>query len=262
MDFGLITAAFVAGLLTFLAPCTLPLVPGFLGFISGVSVDEMQDGKQSGKARRRVFLNGVLYVIGFSLVFILLGSLFGLGGATFVKYRLVLAKWGGIVVILFGFYLIVSQFKLSSILSRWRLFQSLEKDRRLSVSRWLKPGKPTSSLLFGAIFAFGWSPCVGPILGTVLLLASQSATVGTGAFLLTVFSLGLAIPFLIMAAGVGSALHYIRKAGPYLRIISIIGGAFLIFLGILLFTDSFNKWIGFSYRLFDFINYERILNYL
>lgn len=261
MDLGLIMTAFIAGLLTFLAPCTLPLVPGFLGFISGVSVDELQNSKPSSSTRRRIFLNGVLYVIGFSLVFILLGSLFGLGGAALVKYRLVLAKWGGIIVILFGFYMIVSQFKSSFILSRWRLFQSLEKERRLSV-RWLKPGKPVSSLLFGAIFAFGWSPCIGPILGTVLLLASQSATVGTGIFLLTVFSLGLAVPFLIIAAGVGSALHYIRKVGPYLRIISIIGGVFLIFLGILLFTDGFNKWIGFSYQLLNFINYERILDYL
>lgn len=261
MDLNLVVASFIAGLLTFLAPCTLPLVPGFLGFISGVSVDELQDKARAHKARRRIFFNGLLYVIGFSLIFIILGTLFGLGGAVLIKYRLRLAQGGGVVIILFGLYMIVSQLKFFTVLSKRPWFQLLERERRLSLG-WLKPGKPLSSLLFGAIFAFGWSPCVGPILGTVLLLASQSATLGTGAWLLTIFALGLAIPFLIIAAGVGSALYYIRKVGPYLRVISMVGGAFLIFLGILLLTSGFDKWISFSYQLFNFINYEKILDYL
>ena len=126
----------------------------------------------------------------------------------------------------------------------------------------LKPGNPASSLIFGAAFAFGWTPCVGPILGSILTLAAASATVGQGAFLLSVFSLGLAVPFLIIAAGIGSASNYISKLSKYLNVISIVGGLFLIFLGILLFTNKLGVWIAYFYQWFDFINYEQLLDYL
>ena len=251
MDLSLIIPAFIAGIVSFLAPCTLPLVPGYLGFISGVSLSDLRDPAKTKIARRKIFLNGVLYTVGFSLVFIILGSLFGLGGAALVKYRLWLSRIGGVFVIFFGLFM-MGVLKLP--------FLNVEK--HVGGIRALKPGNPLSSLMFGATFAFGWTPCIGPILGSILTLAASSATVGQGAFLLAVFSLGLAVPFLLIAAGVGSASAYLSKVGKYLNVISIVGGVFLVFLGVLLLTNNLGVWIAYFYRLFDFINYDQLLDYL
>ncbi|MDZ4231979.1 MAG: cytochrome c biogenesis protein CcdA, partial [Candidatus Pacearchaeota archaeon] len=119
-----------------------------------------------------------------------------------------------------------------------------------------------SSLLFGGTFALGWSPCIGPILGSVLTLAASSATVGQGAFLLGVFSLGLAVPFLAVALGIGWAFEHLGRLGAYANWVGIAGGVFLLFLGALMLTNNFGWWLGAAYRLFDFINYEALLNYL
>lgn len=251
MDLSLIIPAFIAGILTFLAPCTLPLVPGYLGFISGVSAQDLQDPLKAKSARKKIFLNGLLFVAGFSFVFILLGSLFGLGGSALVQYRLWLSRIGGIFVILFGLFMI-------GVLR----LPFLNVEKHLIGIKALKPGNPTSSLIFGATFAFGWTPCVGPILGSILTLAAASATVGQGAFLLLVFSLGLAVPFLAIALSIKSASAYLKKITKYLNIVSVIGGLFLIFLGILLLTDKLGVWIGYFYSIFDFINYDRLLDYL
>lgn len=251
MDTTLIIPAFIAGILTFLAPCTLPLVPGYLGFISGVSTQDLQDPSKAKLARRKIFLNGVLYVLGFSLVFIILGSLFGLGGSALVQYRLWLSRIGGIFVIFFGLFM-MGILKLP--------FLNVEK--HVTSVKALKPGNPVSSLIFGAAFAFGWTPCVGPILGSILTLAASTATIGQGAILLAIFSLGLAVPFLVIAAGIGSASKYLTKLSKYLNVISFVGGIFLVFLGILLLTNKFGVWIAYFYQWFNFINYDRLLDYL
>jgi len=251
---SLIIPAFIAGLLTFIAPCTLPLVPGYLGFISGVSLEKLNDPLKSKELRRKIFLNGVLYVLGFSLVFIILGSLFGLGGAALVKYRVWLSRIGGVFVILFGIYML-GVFRIPFL-------SFLNSEKQFPILKFVKPGKPLSSFIFGTAFAFGWTPCVGPILASILFLASTSATVAGGAFLLAVFSLGLAIPFLIIALSIGSASNYLNKISRYLRWVSVIGGIFLIFIGILLVTDKFAFWLSYSFRLFNFINYDNLLDYL
>lgn len=251
MEFSLIIPAFIAGILTFLAPCTLPLVPGYLGFISGVSTQDIQDPSKSKKARRKIFFNGILYVIGFSLVFIVLGSLFGLGGAALIKYRFWLSRIGGLFVIFFGLFML-------GILQ----LPFLNVEKNIGSIKMLKPGNPLSSLVFGATFALGWTPCVGPILGSILTLAATSATIGQGAFLLAVFSLGLAVPFLIIAASIGSASAYLAKLSQYLNVVSVIGGVFLVFLGVLLLTNNLGAWMAYFYRLFGFIRYDRLLNYL
>jgi len=251
MEFSLIIPAFIAGLLTFLAPCTLPLVPGYLGFISGVSVQDLQDPSKSKSARRKILLNGFLFIVGFSFIFVLLGSLSGLAGSALFRYRIWLSRIGGIFVILFGLFMIgVLRLPLLNV------------EKNIGKINALKPGNPISSLIFGATFALGWTPCVGPILGSILTLAASSATIGQGAFLLSVFSLGLAVPFLIVAFSIGSASSYISKLSKYLNVISIIGGLFLVFLGILLFTNKLGVWIAYFYQWFDFINYERLLDYL
>lgn len=251
MDLNLIIPSFIAGLLTFLAPCTLPLVPGYLAFISGVSMTDLKNPERERQARFKIFLNGVFYIIGFSLIFIILGSLFGLGGQALIKYRLWLSRVGGIFVIIFGLFML-NVLKLPWLLT----------ERALPIGKRLEPGNLLSSFIFGAVFAFGWTPCVGPVLGSVLLLASTSATVGQGAILLGVFSLGLAVPFLAIALSLNSASGWLAKSGKFLKWTSVIGGLFLILIGLLLVTDNFNAWIGFIYRVFDFINYDKLLEYL
>lgn len=254
MSFDLAIPAFIAGVLMFLAPCTLPLVPAYLGFISGASLKDLQDGKTSKKLRGRIMMNGLFFAIGFSLVFILAGSAFGFAGGFFVKYRSILSRIGGVLVIIFGLYFL-NVFKLP-------MFSFLKRDYHFSLTGMLKPGEPFSSFLFGMTFAFGWSPCIGPVLGTVLLLASTSATASSGAFLLFIFSLGFTLPFLALAAVIGHATQYLKPFQKHLGKFSFIAGIFLILIGVLLFADKFEIWTGYIYRAFDFINYDSLLNYL
>ena len=251
---SLLVPVFFAGLITFLAPCTLPLVPGYLGFISGVSAKDIQNSNIQN-VRRKVFMNGLMYVIGFSFVFVLLGILFGLAGSVFADYRIWLARIGGLFVIFFGLYLMhIFDFKF---------FNFLNSSHRFNIANKLTPGKPSSSLIFGMTFAFGWTPCIGPILGSVLLLASTSGTILEGGILLFVFSIGLGIPFLLLALFIGQATGYIRKLSKYLNIISFVGGLLLVFLGVLIFMDNFGIFVSSFYRLFESFNFEKtLINYL
>ncbi|MDP3770104.1 MAG: cytochrome c biogenesis protein CcdA [bacterium] len=251
MTISFIISAFFAGLITFLAPCTFPLVPGYLGFISGVSLKELQDPAQRKHARRTIFLNGVLFVLGFSCVFIIFGALMGFAGAILAPFRLWLTRIGGLFVIAFGFFML-------NVLN----IPLLNREKKLKAPFLFKRGKPINSFILGATFAFGWTPCVGPILGTILLLASSSASVVQGTLLLAVFSFGLAIPFLVIAACIGSASTYILKSQRYLKWVSIVGGIFLIFIGILMLTGNSSFLVSYGYPLFRFFNYELLLNYL
>ncbi len=252
MDYSLIIPAFIAGVLTFLAPCTLPLVPGFLAFISGVPLDDLKNpaGAERG-VRRKIFFNGLLFVVGFSAIFIALGTLAGFAGASLVPYRLWLGRIGGVFVILFGLFM------LNVLKIPW-----LARDFRIRPPAILQRGRPVNSLILGSAFAFGWTPCVGPILGSILLLASTSSTAPQGTAMLAIFSAGLAVPFLAIALGIGSAGAVIRRVTPLLNVVSFIGGVFLIGLGALLLTDNMGLLISYGYRIFRFIEYERLLDYL
>lgn len=251
MDFSLIIPAFIAGILTFLAPCTLPLVPAYLGFISGVSAKDLQDPLAAKQAKRKIFLNGLFFILGFSAVFVILGSIAGFFGQLLFGYRIWLSRIGGIFVILFGLFML-NVIKIPF----------LSREIQIKTPSFFQKGSKINSFVLGSTFGLGWTPCVGPILGSILTLAAASTTAFQGAFLLGVFSLGLAVPFLVIAAGFGSASAHIAKLGKLLNIISIIGGLFLIFLGILLFTNKLGIWIAYFYQWFDFINYDRLLDYL
>jgi len=251
ISLGFLISAFVAGLITFLAPCTLPLVPAYLGFISGVSTDDLQDPAKAKAARRKIFLNGVFFILGFSIVFIVFGTLAGIIGQELTPFRIWLTRIGGVLVIFFGLFML-GVFKLPF----------LQVDKRIKLPSFIKIGKPSSSLAIGSAFAFGWTPCVGPILGSILLLASTSTTALQGALLLTVFSAGLAIPFLLVAIGFSHATKYIEKISKYLKWVSIIGGVFLILLGFLLLTNNFSLLIQYGFQIFDFIGYEGLLDFL
>lgn len=247
----MVIPAFIAGVLTFLAPCTLPILPAYLGFISGVSLNNLKD-REVNAARRRIFLNGLFYVLGFSAVFIVLGTVFGLAGYALARYRIWLVRIAGIFVIVFGLHL-AGAAKIPFLSAEKKFFGN---------NSFFKPGRPVSSFLLGSAFALGWTPCVGPILGSILLLASTATTAFQGTLLLSVFSAGLAIPYLLVALGAGSVSSYINKISPYLGFVEVIGGLFLIAVGFLLLTNQFSIWISFAYKIFNFINYGRLLNYL
>jgi len=251
LSFSFIISSFIAGLLTFLAPCTLPLVPAYLGFISGVDPKDFEDPEKAPAARKKVFINGVFFIVGFSLVFIIFGTLAGLFGQALVPWRIWLTRIGGAFIIIFGLFML-GVFNLSF----------LQVDKRMKMPKWLILGKPSSSFIVGGTFAFGWTPCVGPILGSILLLASTSSTALQGAIMLTIFSIGLSIPFLLVALVYSKATKYLNKINRYLKWVSIVGGIFLILLGGLLITNNFGLTISYGYELLDFINYERLLDFL
>ena len=240
MTIELIIPSFLAGVLTFIAPCTLPLVPAYISFISGESTN-----------KGKILMNGLLFIFGFSLVFILFGILFGLLGSAIVPYRIWLTRIGGIFVILFGLFML----KIINI-------SFLNQTEKIQLSPIFKRGEPLSSFLLGSSFAFGWTPCVGPILGSILILASTTSNVWQGGLLLSVFSLGLGTPFLLIAVGIGSASEKIKSFSKYLGIVEKVGGVFLIFLGILLFLDKLNLLVSWGFELFNRVNYDSIIKYL
>lgn len=251
ISLGFAVAAFLAGLISFLAPCTLPLVPAYLGFISGVDHEALNDPTRAMGARRKIFRNGLAFVVGFSLVFIVFGTLAGLIGTALAPYRIWLGQLGGVLIILFGLFML-GFFKLPF----------LRSDRHFPIPKWLTLGNPSSSLFIGGAFALGWTPCIGPILGSVLLLAGTSGTALQGGLMLTIFSLGMAIPFIIIALAFAKMTTYIEKMAKYLKLFSIIGGVFLIILGFLLATNNFGLTIQYGYQFFDFLHYEKLLEYL
>ncbi len=234
---ALAPAAFLAGVLMFLAPCTLPIVPGYLAFIGG--------------GEGRVLRNAFAFVVGFSIIFILLGMFAGGIGALLGPWRTALARAAGILVVLFG--LTMLGVVRSTVLGQ---------ERRFRLPHFLALGRPESSLLIGALFALGWSPCIGPILGSVLLFASTSATALQGAVLLGIFSLGLALPFLLTALCIKKASSFFARFGTLTRALSTVGGLVLVALGVLMLLGSMGALISWGYGLFDFLGYSRLLNYL
>lgn len=223
--------AFLGGILTFLAPCTLPLIPAYIGFLAGgIKKEESDNGSRS--LRSGIFLNALLFTIGFSLIFIFFGTISGTIGKFFILHRAMLAAIGGVLVIFFGIMML-------GIIPTPRLLGGMP------LPAVLRPGNPYSALLLGILFALGWSPCLGPVLGTILLLASTSGTAFEGGLLLFVYSLGLAIPFLLVATLYGSAFTYVVSLGKYLPIISRAAGVFFILIGVLLVLGQFgmlNIW--------------------
>lgn len=248
----LIIPSFIAGLLTFLAPCTLPLVPAYLTFIGGSSVKDLGDKNKVGKARVRVFLNGLFFVLGFSFVFILLGLFAGTIGGFVSSGRIWFSRIGGLAVILFG--LVMLEFVNIPGLTSEKKFQINANSE--------KRGTYGFSFLLGAIFGSGWTPCIGPILGSILIIAGSSATAGSGAILLAIFSFGLAIPFLLIALGIGRAQKMIDKYADKLGFVKKIGGILIIILGVLLLTDRMHLLVSYGYKLLEFINYDSLTNYL
>lgn len=317
LSIGFIISAFIAGLLTFLAPCTLPLVPAYLGFISGVSTKELEDPETAHAARKKVFLNGIFFILGFSIVFILFGTLAGVLGQELAPFRLWIGRISGILVILFGLVML-GVFHL----------KFMQGGSALALPKWMKAGSLTSSFTVGGAFAFGWTPCVGPILASILLLASTGSA-AQGALMLAIFSLGLALPFILISFAISRATKGITAFFAFLKkyrviilsvfglllgallnivlmalgslfgasvlagteflymhmewlmpllvagamgfwgykhenidVLSVIGGLFLIALGILLATNSFGFLVQYGTQLFMAVGLEGLFEHL
>lgn len=229
-----IITSFTAGILTFASPCVLPLIPAYLSFITGASLEELKGG---GKSVKFTVLNALFFVLGFGFVFTALGaSASWLGGALF-EYRDAVRWAGGIVVIIFGLH-------IAGIIR----IPFLYYEKRMEMRR-------SSAGLFGAFmiglaFALGWTPCIGPVLSSILLLASTQETVGSGVLLLAVYSLGLGVPFLLTALFVNRAMAVFARIQRYYRYIEIVSGVILVLLGIAVLTGSMGRLGELSNRLF------------
>ncbi len=211
--------AFVGGLLSFASPCVLPLVPAYLGYLGGGTVSGMVDDKKAG------VLHSLVFVAGFSLVFVVLGASVSVLSRWLSHYLVWIQRIGGIVLIVFGLH------TLGLLQIPFLYYEKRAEMKRAGVGY-------LSSFLMGVIFSAGWVPCVGPILAGILLLASSTQTALQGAFLLLVYSLGLGVPFVLAGFAVGSLTKWIRRAGRYMRWVSVISGILLILIGVAIFTDT------------------------
>jgi cytochrome c-type biogenesis protein len=216
--------AFSAGLLTFLSPCLLPLIPSFIAYIAGVSFGDLKEADKKVQIRRKTIIHSLLFILGFSVIFILLGLTATIVGKALFAYQKYIRIGGGILIVIFGLYL-TGLLRLDFLL----------KERRLNISA--KGATYLGSFLIGVTFAAAWTPCAGPILGSILVLAGTKANVAAGAKLLTVYSLGIAVPFFITGLAVNSFIAFFDKFKKAVRFINIIGGVFLIIVGILVATN-------------------------
>ena len=223
-------AAFVAGLLSFLSPCVLPLVPGYVSLISGATVEDLQSSDR--RMLRTVMLHSVTFVLGFSVVFIALGAVATSVGQFANQYHALLTKIAGVIVVIFGLH-------LTGLLK----IKALYADKRLHNVK--GSSSVAGSFLVGFAFAFGWTPCIGPILAGILLVAETQDTVLKGIFLLAIYSLGLAVPFLLTSLGVDRFLAFYSRFRRHLHTVEVISGVLLIAVGVLIFLNNLKLLSGY-----------------
>jgi cytochrome c-type biogenesis protein len=217
-------AAFLAGLVSFLSPCVLPLVPGYVSLISGVGVEELKS--QETHLLRKVMLNSIGFILGFSVVFITLGAISTEVGQLMAHYKSLLARIAGVVIILFGLHL-TGLFRINALYADKRLHN-------------VKGGSTVGgAFLIGFAFAFGWTPCVGPILAVILGFAAAQDSVTKGIVLLAIYSLGLAVPFLLTSFGIQHFLKFYGRFRAHMHALEVTSGGLLIGLGILLVIGRF-----------------------
>jgi cytochrome c-type biogenesis protein len=273
-----LAGAFLAGLISFLSPCVLPLVPGYISMLSGIGMEQLRQGQQP---RGSLFASSLAFVTGFSVVFVAFGASASAVGGFLGRHRTFLAPIAGALILLFGLHLLGLLIKLTvraglilgavlavigviALLRGGPLVAGLGAAHFFSLSvvgflgpamtRWLnrdvhlrssstQPGI-WSGFLLGFAFAFGWTPCIGPILTTVLALAAASDTIARGVLLLAVYSAGLAVPFLLTALGIGQFLKFYQRFRKYLHAVEVFSGALLLFVGGLVFLNRLTWLVG------------------
>jgi cytochrome c-type biogenesis protein len=227
-DVGILIAL-TAGVLSFLSPCVLPLVPSYLTFVTGMSLDDLQGGVD----RRVTMTHAILFVLGFSVIFILLGASASFLGQFFKAYEVWIARVGGVVIILLGLHM-AGVFRLMPLM----------QEKRMHLAD--KPAGYLGTLGVGMAFGAGWTPCIGPVLGAILTYGFSQDTMWAGVGLLSVYSLGLAIPFLVAALALDWFLQVFKRFRRFIPVVEKVSGGLLVFLGILLLTGSFtilSSWL-------------------
>ena len=219
-------AAFAAGFLSFVSPCVLPLIPGYVSFVSGLTLEEMRGDTAVTNARRQVLVASLWFVLGFSLVFVALGATASVIGKVLLQNQPILSKIAGAILIVLGLHT-MGVFRL----------RFLESEKRVHTQS--KPRGPLGALLVGVAFAFGWTPCIGPILGGILTIAGSRDTVLEGVQLLAVYSMGLGIPFLLTAMAINQFFAASARIRKYYHAIEIISGALIVIIGLLIFFNQF-----------------------
>ncbi len=220
--------AFVAGLLSFLSPCVLPLIPSYITYITGLSFADLQAEQTTRQVRRKAMLHSLAFIAGFTAIFVLLGASATAIGSFLQEQMGLIRKVGGVLIVLFGMH-IAGIFDINMLLG----------EKRINLRN--KPAGFLGSFLVGLVFAAGWTPCIGPILASILMVAATKETVYQGISLLLVYSLGLGIPFFLSAVALHRFLAFFNRYRRYIRLMEIITGIFLMIVGILIFSNSLTR---------------------
>jgi cytochrome c-type biogenesis protein len=232
-----IVTAFFAGLISFLSPCVLPLVPGYLSIISGFSLDQLKDNADAS-LKRSVIFSSIMFIIGFSITFIAEGATATALGKAILTRMPILLRIAGLVIIVFGLHQL-GVFRLNFLYQDKRALHHVQT-----------PRGAIGALLLGLVFALGWSPCIGPILGGILALASQQETVWQGVFLLAVYSLGLGVPFLLTSLGLNQFLSFYGRFKKHFDTLEKVSGVLVLVIGLMIVTGSMTM----MNRYFQFLN--------
>lgn len=218
-------AAFAAGFLSFISPCVLPLIPGYISFISGMTLEEMQGAATTG-SRRQVLIASLAFVLGFTIIFVALGAGASAIGRFMHAYSNILEKVAGTILIVLGLHM-MGVFRIAL----------LDNDKRIHTQK--KPAGPFGALLVGMAFAFAWSPCIGPILGGILTMAASRESVAEGMQMLAVYSLGLGVPFILTSFAITRFFAAAARIRKHYHAIELVSGGLMIGVGILIFFDQF-----------------------
>jgi len=219
-----IIGAFIAGLLSFLSPCVLPLIPSYITYLTGLSFADLQAEHPTHTVRRQTVLHSLLFIAGFTVVFVLLGASATLIGGFLQEHMAAIRRAGGILIVLFGVH-VSGIFDIGILLG----------EKRVTIHH--KPAGYTGSFLVGIAFAAGWTPCIGPVLASILMVAATEGTISRGVVLLLSYSMGLAIPFFLSALAMHQFLVLFSRFKRYIRLFEIVTGVFLIIIGIMVFTN-------------------------
>lgn len=224
-------AALIAGLLSFVSPCVLPLVPAYISFMTGLSVDQLrqEEAAHNLSVELKAGLNSVAFVLGFSTVFVILGLSATVLGKMLLAYLDILSKIGGVLIILFGLHFM-------------GLFRIALLDRDVRFNPMAHSPGVVKAFLVGLAFAFGWTPCIGPILATILTLAGTQETLLQGTLLLVIYSAGLGIPFIVAGLAIHRFLAFFERIRRHLHTVEIISGVFLVVMGVLIFMGDLSRF--------------------
>ena len=234
-----IISAFLGGLLTFFAPCTLPLIPAFIAFIGGQTTSQVEVGRKINTHRRTIIISALCFILGFTIVFIFFGLASGALGSFLVLNKKLISQIGGVLIILLGLGMLrLIPLPSFSFFSHRAIPSQIEKGTR------------TGGFLLGLLFGLGWSPCLGPILGTIIVLAGSTGSATGGAILLFVYAMGLGLPFLLVSVLYGEAVGYVTSLSRHLPLISKIGAILIIIIGLLMVFGQFGVIATYGFDIY------------